>query len=85
MGGISVLIIMFFFMIIACIFFALALIGIGLFIAATVISIVFAVGNRRREEEGKKLGAKVCIPIVFYITSIAIFFLFALVLIVTVQ
>ncbi len=68
MGGISVLVlgaVMGFFV-------TAFLVGVALFIAAIVISIVFAVRTQKRRSQGKKLGALIALPIVFFILSLLI-------------
>ena len=39
------------------------IVAITLFIAATIISIVFAAQRKQRREQGKKLGALIALPI----------------------
>ena len=73
MGGISVLVML-------SVMGALALVLIGalaLFVAATVVSIVFAVRTKNRREQGKKLGARIAIPIAFYAISLPVLIFFA--------
>ena len=68
MGGISVLVL-------GAImgFFATAfLIGVALFIAAIVLSIVFAARTQKRRSQGKKLGGLIALPIVFFVLSLLI-------------
>lgn len=60
MGAIGAVIIL------AAIFAAVAFIG------ATIISIVFAAGTKKRRAEGRKLGGLIAVPIVLYVVSIPI-------------
>ena len=75
MGGISVLV-----MLGAMGFFMLLFFGaVALFIAAVVLTIVFAARTKKRRAQGKKLGGLIALPIVFYVLSVPVllFFTFA--------
>lgn len=79
MGGFSVVVTLIItFLIIACIFLGLALIGIECFIGATVSAIVLAIKRNDIKKSGSKMGWKVSIPIVMYLISFSIFFLFVI-------
>ena len=71
MGGISVLVLLTAMGAIALVIIA----ALALFIAATVISIVFAARTKHRHAQGKKLGALIAIPIAFYAISIPVLIL----------
>ena len=68
MGGISVLV-----MLGAMGFFAfIFLAAVALFLAAVVLTIVFAARTKKRRAQGKKLGGLIALPIVFYAVSVPI-------------
>lgn len=71
MGGISVLILLAVMSSIAFVIVA----ALALFVAATVISIVFAARTKQRHAQGKKLGPLIAIPISFYAFSIPVLIL----------
>ena len=76
MGGFSVVVTLIItFLIIACIFLGLALIGIECFIGATVSVIVLAV---KRNEINKEEKWMISIPIFMCLVVLLIFFLFIL-------
>ena len=56
----------------------LAIIGIECFIGATVSTIVLVIKSKDIKKSGSKIGWKVSIPIVMYLISFSIFFLFVL-------
>lgn len=77
MGGISVLV-----MLSAMGFFVFLFFGaVALFVAAVVLTIVFAARTKKRHAQGKKLGGLIALPIVFYVLSVPVllFFTFAVV------
>ena len=51
------------------IFFIMIVISLSLFLVATIISIVFCCGRKKRKLTGKKLGSQKLIPIILYIFS----------------
>ena len=53
------------------------IVAITLFIAATIISIVFAAQRKQRREQGKKLGALIALPIALYTVSIPLLIVFS--------
>lgn len=73
MGGISILMIL---AMMGAVTLAI-IVAITLFIAATIISIVFAAQRKQRREQGKKLGALIALPIVFYTVSIPLLIVFS--------
>lgn len=72
MGGCSVLILLGILASVGIVFLTVFLGALGLFIAAVIITIVFAVGTKRRKAEGRKLGALVAIPVILYVISIPV-------------
>ena len=79
MGGISVIVtLIILFLIITCVFLVLAFIGVECFIGATVSTIVLVIKSKDIKKSGSKIGWKVSIPIVMYLISFSIFFLFVL-------
>lgn len=79
MGGISVILsLIIIFLIFIGVFFILAIIGIECFIGATVSTVVLLIKRNDIKKSGSKIGWKIGIPIVLYLISICIFFLFVL-------
>lgn len=52
--------------------------GLAMFVAAVVVSIVFAAGTKKRREEGKKLKGKLALPVVLYAISLPILLWFSI-------
>lgn len=77
MGGCSVLMLLSLLTAVGLVLFSVFMGAVGLFIIATVVSIVFAVRTPRRRERGKKLGALIAIPLVLYAVSIPLLVYFA--------
>lgn len=50
----------------------------ALFIAATLVSVVFAVGTKKRRLQGKKLKGLIAIPIIMYMASVPVLVWFSL-------
>lgn len=73
MGGISVMVMLAAMGAFVLVFF----VALALFVAATVVSIVFAARTKQRRERGKKLGALVAIPIALYVVSVPVLIFFA--------
>lgn len=73
MGGISILMIL---AMMGAVTLAI-IVAITLFIAATIISIVFAAQRKQRREQGKKLGALIALPIALYTVSIPLLIVFS--------
>ena len=79
LGGFSVVLILIItVIIIVCVLLGLAIIGIECFIGATVSAIVLAIKSNDVKKSGSKMGWKVSIPILMYLISFSIFFLFVL-------
>ena len=79
MGGISVIAtLIVLFLIMVCVFIGLAVIGIECFIGGTASTVVLVIKNKDIKKSGSKIGWKVSIPIVMYLISFSIFFLFVL-------
>ena len=77
MGGFSVVVTLIITcLIIACVILILAFIGVECFIGATVSAIVLAIKRNDIKISGSKMGWKLSIPIVLYLISFSIFFLF---------
>lgn len=55
------------------------LVAVAMFVAATVVSIVFACGAKARREQGKKLKGLIAIPLALYAISIPVLVWFAVV------
>lgn len=77
MGGCSVLMLLSLLTAVGLVLFSVFMGAVGLFIIATVVSIVFAVRTPRRRERGKKLGALIAIPLMLYAVSIPLLVYFA--------
>lgn len=73
MGGISILMIL---AMMGAVTLAI-IVAITLFIAATIISIVFAAQRKQRREQGKKLGALIALPIALYTVSVPLLIVFS--------
>lgn len=68
MGGISVLVLL-----ATMGFFALAfLVAAAMFIAAIIVTIVFALRTPSRHQQGKKLGGLIAVPIVLFVLSLLV-------------
>ena len=68
MGGISVLVLL-----ATMGFFALAfLVAAAMFIAAIIVTIVFALRTPSRHRQGKKLGGLIAVPIVLFVLSLLV-------------
>lgn len=79
MGGFSVVVTLIITcLIIACVLLALAFIGAESFIGATVSIIVLAIKRNDIKKSESKMEWMVSIPIVLYLISFLIFFLFVL-------
>lgn len=73
MGGFSVVLIALLVMFVLAVVFIMAgIMAIIMFIAATILTILFIVKKEERKASGKKLGAKVAIPVTLYLVSIPI-------------
>lgn len=56
-------------MVMVLIFLVVLVCAIAMFIAATVITIIYVCKNNERKIKGEKLGGKIAIPIVLYVIS----------------
>ena len=79
MGGFSVVVTLIItFIIIVGVLLTLAFIGFECFIGATVSAIVLAIKRNDIKKSGNKMGWKISIPIVMYLISFSILFLFVI-------
>lgn len=82
MGGFSVVVMLGLSGVMVLVVLGAVFLAAALFIAATVISIVFVCQTKSRRQQGKRLKGLLAIPIVFYAVSIPILVWFALALVV---
>lgn len=78
MGGFSVVVMLSVLGAVAFVILGVVAVAFGLFVAATVVSIVFACRTKTRRERGKRLGGLVAVPIALYAVSVPVLVWFVL-------
>lgn len=79
MGGISVLVMLSVMGTLAIVILGVVFVALAMFVAATIVGIVFACRTKTRREQGKKLKGLIAIPLVLYALSIPVLVWFAVV------
>lgn len=74
MGGISVLALFAMMGVLSIVFLTAA----ALFLAATVVSVVFAIRTKKRHAQGKRLRGLIAIPIAMYVVSVPVLLFFSI-------
>ncbi len=73
MAGFSIVLLALLVMLVfSIVFIMIGIMAISMFIAATVLTILFIVKNEEWKARGKQIGGKVAIPVILYLISIPI-------------
>lgn len=72
MGGISVMVMLSVMGAVAFVILGMVALALAMFVAATVVSIVFACSAKARREQGKRLKGLAAVPIVLYAVSVPV-------------